>query len=226
MAFAGLGPPGGGMFERGRGPAVLPGTYHLAVTVRGTTEEGSVTVNFDPTLKVDPAELRTQLQAGLEARNALSALNDMLNRVDAMQKALADFQRTIGGSSDDDLKKKYAPLLRRARELGTKLKTMKDDVYNSDVQQGVGEDSIHYLERFHDRFQGLSGAISSSFGEAPNALVREQTQTLMTELHRHLDDFNKLIKTDVAAYNKEAFNASAPTLYAGEPIAIKKVTGF
>lgn len=217
------GETGGGFPGRGRGPAVVPGTYHVAVTVKGKTEEGSVTVNPDPVLKIDPANLRAQLQAALEARNAVSALNDMLNRVDSMQKTLSDFQRTISTGSDEQLKKKYAGLLHRGKELGEKLKTLKDSVYNSEAQQGVGEDSIHYLERFHDRLAGLAGRVSMSFGEPPNALVREEMAELSGELRRSLDEFNQLSKTDVAAYNKEAYNSGAPTLYAGEPLAVKMV---
>jgi len=38
-----------------------------------------------------------------------------------------------------------------------------------------------------------------------------------------LADFNKLIQTDVAAYNKDAFAAGAPTLYAGEAVSVKKI---
>jgi len=46
---------------------------------------------------------------------------------------------------------------------------------------------------------------------------------LMKELEQHLAEFNKLIQTDVAAYNKGAFALGAPTLYAGEAISVKKV---
>jgi len=54
-------------------------------------------------------------------------------------------------------------------------------------------------------------------------LAIEQKEELTKELAQHLDDFNKLIQSDVAAYNKEAFAAGAPTLYAGEAIAVKKL---
>ena len=213
-------------FDRRRGPAVLAGTYHVAVTVNGHTEQGSVSVNPDPTLKIDPEEFRAQLRAALEARNAVNALNEMLNRVDNMQKVLADFQRTVSASNDADLKKKYEALLRRGKDLGTKLKTLKDSVYNSEAQSGVTEDSIHYLARFHNRLAGLSASISFAYGQAPNALVREEMSELLKDLGQHLDEFNNFIKTDVAVYNKEAYSSGAPTLYAGEPISVKKAAGI
>jgi hypothetical protein len=216
----------GGAFERNRAPNVLAGTYHVKVTVSGHTEEGTASVNPDPTLKIDPAEFRTQLQAALEARNGVSALNEMLDRVDSMQRTLTDFQRSINTSNDAELKKKYEAVLRRGRDLGARLRAIKDSVYNSEAQSGVAEDRIHYLARFHNRITGLAGRIASAYGEAPNALVRDELSELMKNLSQHLDEFNKFITTDVAAYNKEAYSSGAPTLYAGDPISVKKVAGI
>ena len=72
----------------------------------------------------------------------------------------------------------------------------------------------------------MAGRIGFAYGQAPNALVREEMATLTKELDQHLADFNNLIKTDVAAYNKEAYAAGAPTLYGGEPISVKKPAGM
>ncbi len=78
------------------------------------------------------------------------------------------------------------------------------------------------MARFHDRVAEVAGSISSTYGEPPNAQVREEIGALTAELRRHLDDFNQLIKTDIAAYNQEAYRSGAPTLYAGEPIVVRK----
>ncbi len=221
-----MGGGGGGFFGRGLGPAVLAGDYHVAVTVKGKTEEASVTVNPDPTLKIDPAIFREQLAAALEARNAVSALNDMLNRVDGMQKALTGFEQTINSGQDEAAKKRYATLMKRAKDLGERLKKIKESVYNTEVQRNAPEDSIHYLARFHDRLTDLAGSIGFRWGEAPNQILRDEMSELMKELNQHLDEYNQFIKTEVVAFNKEAFSSGAPTLYAGEPIAVKKPAGI
>ena len=211
---------------RGRGPLVLAGTYHVAITVAGRTEQADVTVQPDPTIKIDPSEFRAQLNFALEGRNAVSALNTMLNRVDGMQKTLAAFQGTVRSSDDNELKKKYQPLRSKARELGEKLKALKDSVYNSQLQSGVGEDSIHYLAAFNAKLSGLAGRGGFNYGQAPNQLALDEMAELTKELDKHLADFNQLIQTDVAAYNKEAFAAGAPTLYAGDPISVKNLAGI
>jgi len=142
--------------------------------------------------------------------------------VDAMQKTLAAFQGLVRSSDDNDLKKKFQPLMGKSAQLGRKLRTLKDSVYNSEVQPG-SEDSLHYLAAFNSKLAGLGGFGSIGYGEPPNPLALDQKAELTKELEQHLAEFNKLIQNDVAAYNKDAFALGAPTVYAGEAISIKKI---
>ena len=209
-------------FGRGRGPLVLAGKYHIVITVADHKAETDVTVRPDPNLKIDPENFRASLRFSLEVRNSVSALNTMLNRVDGMQKTLSAFQGMVRGSDDNDLKKKFQPLMPKAFQLGRKLRALKDSVYNSELQP-AGEDDIHYLAAFNRKLSGLSGGGAFAYGEPPATLALDQKEELTKELEHHLEDFNNLIKTEVAAYNKDAFAAGAPTLYAGDPIEVKKL---
>ena len=208
-------------FGRGRGPIVVAGKYHVAITVQGHTQEADVTVRPDANVKIDPENFRASLRFSLEARNEVSALNTMLNRIDGMQKTLTAFQGMVRGSDDEALKKKYQPLMGKAFQLGRKLREMKDSVYNSQLQAGA-EDDIHYLAAFNNRLGGLQRG-GFAYGEPPTQLELDEKVELTKVLDQHLADFNKLIETDVAAYNKDAFALGAPTLYAGEPISVKKI---
>jgi len=209
-------------FGRGRGPLVLAGKYHVVITVGEHKAEADVKVRPDPNLKIDSENFRASLRFSLEARNAVSALHTMLNRVDGMQKSLAAFQGMVRASDDNDLKKKFQPLVGKSFQLGRKLRALKDSVYNSELQPG-SEDDLHYLAAFNSKLSGLSGTGAFSYGEPPTQLALDQKAELMKELEQHLAEFNKLIQTDVAGYNKGAFALGAPTLYAGEAISVKKV---
>ncbi len=209
-------------FGRGRGPMVVAGKYHFVITVGKNKAEGDVEVNPDPNIKIDLENFRASLRFSLEGRNAISALNEMLNRVDAMQKTLTAFQTTVRTSDDNDLKKKFQPLMTKSFPLARKLRTLKDSVYNSDLQSGA-EDDIHYLAAFNARLGGLSGGGAFAYGEPPSKLALEEKEELTKQLDEHLAEFNKLIQSDVADFNKEAFAAGAPTIYGGEPITVKKL---
>src|SRR5207249_9817196 len=70
------------------GPRVVPGTYTVAVTVAGKTETRAVTVEPDPRIPAPTAAFVAQTRAGLELRNAASALHVALNRMSRLQDQL------------------------------------------------------------------------------------------------------------------------------------------
>src|SRR5437016_5320908 len=86
------------------GPRAMPGSYSVAVTAGGRTETTTVRVEPDPVLGGDPARFAAQLVAGLEWRNALSALNAMLNRIVSLETQLKNTQQALrdnaGGEGD------------------------------------------------------------------------------------------------------------------------------
>src|SRR5207249_5163039 len=99
----------------------------------GRSETKTVTVEPDPILGGDPARFAAQLRAGLELRNAMSALNETLNRIVSLETQLKNTQQALRDNAAGDTTT-AAPITRQGRELGRKLKELKDSLYNSDVQ--------------------------------------------------------------------------------------------
>src|SRR3989440_5006016 len=204
------------------GPRAVPGTYGVAVTAGGRTETTTVRVEPDPVLGGDPARFAAQLVAGLEWRNALSALNTMLNRIVSLETQLKNTQQALRDNPAGDTTT-AAPVVRQARDLGRKLKELKDSLYNSDVQRDAGQDDIHYLNRFHDRLQSLGFGLSLAYAQPPSEVVAARLKELRAALDDYLAKFNALVRTDVAGFNKTAEERRAPILVAGEPIEVKVV---
>ncbi|MGH9395736.1 MAG: hypothetical protein ACRD18_02650 [Terriglobia bacterium] len=205
----------------GHGPRVVPGTYHIAVTVNGQIQQQTAQVLPDPNLQIPPADFLAQTQAALQARNEMSALNEMINRIDEMQRQLKDFQENIQGSHNHELEARYAPILAQAKALGAKLEAAKQGVWNTAQQHNVEEDDIHQLEDLHGQFAGLASNLSDPYGQPPTQVLRQQMSQRNTGLEQHLNDFNALLRTDVEAYNKAAHSVGAPTLFAPGPIIVK-----
>ena len=204
------------------GPSVLGGTYTIAVTVNGKTETTTAAVAYDPNQNIPADQIKAFTGLALKARNQLSAYNEMLNRLSAMQGALSGFEDTVDGYEDAD-KTKYKAAVDAARALGKKLKDLKDSVYNSDVQKDVPEDDIHYLARLDGQLQSL---FFGSAGSDPQPMLQSITdldEELTPKLSDALGKFNALLKTDVPEYNKAAYAAGAPTLLVGDPVAVKPV---
>ena len=214
--------PANPFFGGNRGPRVAPGTYKVSVTANGQTQSTTVTVDQDPNLHVDPAIFRAQEQAALESRNQVSALNEMLNRIDGIEKELGDFRSMVQAGKDEEEQSKYRPILGRGRELERKLNAIKDAVYNPNIQHDVSEDDIHDLTDFHTQLS-QSGRGGGAYGEAPTPLAKAQMAELYSKNADFLKQFNDALRTDVAEYNRAAQSAGAPTVFAGSPITVKVV---
>ena len=204
------------------GPRAIPGTYTVALTAAGRSETKTVTVEPDPILGGDPARFAAQLRAGLEWRNAMSALNEMLNRIVSLETQLKNTQQALRDNAAGDTTT-AAPITRQGRELGRKLKELKDSLYNSDVQRDAGQDDIHYLNRLQDRLQGLGFGLAFAYAQPPNEVVAARLKELRAGLADYVAKFNELLRTDVAAFNKTAQERGAPVLVAGAPVEMKAV---
>ena len=208
-------------FDNSAGPRVMPGTYHVAVTVNGKTETQTLEVGLDPRLQTDVNAFRAQVQAGLELRDELSALAEALNRINSLQKQLAMIEDLLGGEGQGtEVRASYQPVLAQARLLSKRLEAVEMPLYNNEVQPGAS-DRLHFLERFHDRLQGIMRSVLSDYGQAPSELQREEMAEVRRELEGHLQAVNQLLNTNVAAFNKLAAEHGSSTLFAGLPIELK-----
>ena len=209
-------------FRQVTGPRAIPGTYTVALRAGGYTETKTVTVEPDPVLGGDAAKFAAQLHAGLEWRNALSALNEMLNRITSLETQLKNTQQALRDNVSGD-SAMAGPVTRQGRELGRKLKELKDSLYNSDVQREAGQDDIHFLNRFHDRLQQLGFGLAFAYAQPPTEVVAARFKELRAALDGYIAKFNDLVRTDVAGFNKTAEERRAPVLVAGAPIEVKEV---
>ncbi len=203
------------------GPLVLPGSYKVAVTAGGKTQITTVTVNNDPNNMFPMDTLRATLRMGIETRNDMSAFNEMLNRIVAMQDTLDTFEKGVNGNAQQ--KALYAMVLGQAQALKRKLTALKNSVYNPEEQHLVPEDSLHWLSRLDGDLQGLYFGAVGLYGQAPTGPMLETYQGIKPKLEEALNRFNAILATDVPAYNKVAYAVGAPTLMVGQPITVKPV---
>ena len=204
------------------GPRAIPGTYTIALGAGDRTETKTVTVEPDPVLGGDPGRFTAQLHSGLAWRNALSALNEMLNRIVSLETQIKNTQQALRDNAGGD-STMAGPVTRQGRELARKLKELKDSLYNSDVQRDAGQDDIHFLNRFHDRLQSLGFGLAFAYAQPPTDVVTARFKELRAALDGYIARFNDLLRTDVAGFNKTAEERRAPVLVAGAPIEVKEV---
>lgn len=199
---AGGGEEGGG----GRGGAipVAPGTYHVAVTIGDQTQKQDFRVEPDPRVKTSAAGFAAATQAALEARDALNELDSLLNRMEATRAQLRMLARPGGNQAVAD----------RARELEKKIAAMEDPLYNSAALTD-SKAYLHYLSRLHDRLTRVAGQVASGYGEAPKQMDLDELKDLEAQVKKNVADFNQLLATDGAAFNKFAAEQGVQAIAAG-----------
>jgi hypothetical protein len=208
-------------FRNAGGPRVIPGTYAVTIAAAGKTATQTVVVQPDPVVHGDSAAFVAQLRAALQLRSEMTALNTMLNRIASLQTQLQNVQSALRGTGVDSTVS--APVTREARGLGRKLRDLKDSLYNSEVQRDGGQDDVHYLSRFQDRYQRLSGGSAFAYAQPPGEQVMAEWKVLRPALDAYLARFNGILETDVAQFNKVAQDHQAPTIVGGPAVRILSV---
>ncbi len=207
-------------------PQVLPGTYSITVTAAGSTESTTARVIADPNQPPALAAQRRALQLALAARSQVDAMNRMLNRITAMQSRLAAYRRTVAADAHgidpvgQQSARAAAPLLARGKRLAQEFERLKDSVYNPKVQHKVFEDNLHQLTDLHDALELNASTLAGLGVQAPTEPLVHITRQLAAELDAKLAAYNALLAGDVAAYDRAAYAAGAPTLGAGRPLSV------
>jgi len=204
------------------GPPVVPGTYKVAVTVNGKTETTHAVVGPDPRLPVDLAAFTAETRAGLAVRAQISALNDGLNRLESLHQQLATIEKLLTPIPNEAPNPNYAPVLTQAEALDKQLLALKGEIYNTDQQQAVAEDDIHYLQHFADKLTIAMYEAAYAYDQAPTPLIEEDLALRSKELTGYLERINALLSNQVAVFNKLALEHGSSTLFAGAPVAVQE----
>jgi hypothetical protein len=200
---------GGGGGRGGGAPPVPPGTYRIDAmdTATQQTQSQTLRVEADPRMKADAAGFAAQTKAAIDARSALSDLDVLVNRMEAIRAQLL----ALGLNKKDELGT-------RAMSLDVKLEAMEDPLYNRDAPRD-SKAFLHSLSRVQDRLLRVNGQISSAYGEAPSQLTVDELAELTAEVKKRATEFDHFLATDGAAFNKFAAEQGVQALALGKTAA-------
>jgi photosystem II stability/assembly factor-like uncharacterized protein len=212
---------GGGFFGNRFGPMAAPGVYKVAVTAAGVTQAQTVSVLADPRVPAVPGAFQQEVAFALQARDMLSAVNEMINRIDGLKAQIDNFSGADHLSIRPVREQSYSRLAAEGRGLRQRLNTMEESVYDTRIQPGVGEDDIHYLNDLRSQIQDLMREGWIGYGQPPSAQGEQRMSELRKQLDGRLAAFNQLLETQVSGYNRLAAETNAPRLLAGAPITVR-----
>jgi photosystem II stability/assembly factor-like uncharacterized protein len=186
-----------------RGPLIVPGTYTVKLTVGDKTQSQQFVVKNDPRLKTTPAEFSAQLSLSIQVRDKLSQVNQAVIDIRAAKKQLEDYATRL---KDDAAAKKVADA---ARDLDKKLTAVEEELYQ--IKNQSSQDPLNFPIKLNNRLAALLGVIQST-DAGPTKQSNVVYEGLASEANAQLRAADKLLKDDVAQFNKLVKDSDIPAV--------------
>ena len=176
------------------GPLALPGTYQVRLTVDGQAHMKPLVVRKHPWRNTPDADLAAQFNMAIQIRDKISQANNAVIKI-----------RKIKDEVKDRLAKSPDPQLKAAGErLTANLSAVEEDLYQ--VKNQSGQDPLNFPIKTNNRFASLLGMTLRGEGK-PTANIPVIFKDLVVELKAETDRLDRVLATDLPAFNAEAKRA-------------------
>jgi photosystem II stability/assembly factor-like uncharacterized protein len=186
-----------------RGPMITPGTYTVRLIAGDKTQTQSFVVKNDPRLKTTPAEFSAQLSLSIQIRDKLSQVNQAVVDIRAAKKQLEDYAARL---KDDAAAKKVADA---ARDLDKKLTAVEEELYQ--IKNQSSQDPLNFPIKLNNRLAALLGDVQAT-DAGPTKQSNVVYEGLASEANAQLRAADKLLKDDVASFNKLVKDSNIPAV--------------
>ena len=173
------------------GPAALPGSYEVRLTVDGQSQEQPLVVHRHPFRTVSDADLQEQFDVALQIRDKISEANAAVVRIRAIKDGV---KQRLEKSADGDLRAAGARLTER-------VSAIEEEIYQ--VRNQSGQDPLNFPIRTNNRLAALLRVVELGDGR-PTANVYPIFKDLSAELKLETDKLQQALSSDLAAFNRIA----------------------
>ena len=176
------------------GPAAVPGTYQVRLTVDGKVQTQPLVVKRHPQRSATDADLKEQFDLAIQVRDKVSEANNAVIRIRDIKEQVVE---RLKKSPDAGLKA-------AADRLTAGLTSVEEAIYQTKNQSG--QDPLNYPIRINNRIAGLNRIINAGDGKpigAAYTIYKEVTAELKVETDR----LQQVLAKDLPAFNAEAKRA-------------------
>jgi hypothetical protein len=173
------------------GPAALPGTYQVRLTVDGQAQTQPLTVKKHPYHEATEADLQAQFDLASQIRDKVNEANDAVIQI-----------RRIKQQVDDRLKKKDDADLRAiANRLTRELTVVEEEVYQTKNQSN--QDPLNFPIKINNRLASLLRVVETGDGR-PTSNTGAIFNDIKGELKAQTDRLQQVLTTDLPTFNRMA----------------------
>ena len=188
------------------GPAALPGTYTVRLTVDGKTATAPLKVLPDPRSAVSPRDLEAQLAFALEVRDEVTRLTRMVRRLQSVKKQLAARNELLAEESG------AAELVSGSKDLIARLDELEKRFHNPTAEISYDILAMKGGAMPYSRLSPLFDTAKGGEGP-PTQGMREVFAQLRQEIAAAETDLTTALATDLATLNQKAAQLGYPAVW-------------
>jgi photosystem II stability/assembly factor-like uncharacterized protein len=173
------------------GPAALPGSYQVRLTVDGRSQTQPLVLRKHPHRTTADADLQEQFDLALRIRDKVSEANNAVIRIRNIKRDVTD---RLSKSSD-------APLKAAGDRLSANLSAIEEEIYQ--VRNQSNQDPLNFPIKINNRLASLLRVVNTGDGK-PIANAEPIFRDLSGELEVQTDRLEKVVTSDLPAFNAEA----------------------
>jgi hypothetical protein len=181
------------------GPAALPGTYQVRLTVDGTSHTQPLVIKRHPLREATDADLQEQFALGVRIRDKVSEANNAVIQIRQVKREIAD---RAAKSTDGALKT-------AADRLTKNLSAVEEEIYQ--VRNQSNQDPLNFPIKINNRLASLLRVVNTGDGK-PIANAEPIFNDLSAELKVQTDRLQQVLATDLPAFNTEARRLGLATI--------------
>src|SRR5579863_528178 len=181
-----------------RGPQIIPGQYQVRLNVEGKLQTQPFSVKKDPRAPTTPEDFQKQLALSLQIRDKLSQTNEGVIKI---RQAKSQLERY--GASDNKT------VAEAAKEFSKKLTAVEQELYQTKNQ--AGEDPLNFPIKLNNKIAALGGVVVST-DILPTMQSTMVYEDLASQINAQLARLDRLLKDDLAAFNKLVRDQNVPAV--------------
>ncbi|HKU96055.1 MAG TPA: hypothetical protein VJR58_12300 [Vineibacter sp.] len=176
--------------ENPSGPAAVPGTYGVELSVDGKSQQATFSVVKDPRLGTTTADYAAQFDLHRALMASLSKLNTTVNR---LRRARRQIEAAAGraGKTQRTAKTRAAAIIRRLSAIERVL---------VDPERKSARDILRNPAGLNDTLLDMV-AMATTADAAPTSQTRAVSRDVMDKVDAQIAKFDALVKGDIAQFN-------------------------
>jgi photosystem II stability/assembly factor-like uncharacterized protein len=172
------------------GPLAPPGEYRVRITANGETKTAPFRITKHPNLtEFTDDDLREQFRVAMQIRDKVSAANEAVIQIRDLKSQIGD--RTT--RADD------RALTTEGSRLTRSLGTVEEALYQ--VRNQSNQDPLNFPIKLNNKLAALQRSLETG-DMRPTAGVLKVLEELSAELAVQLNSLDRIIQTDLAAFNR------------------------